>query len=76
MKYQLHECIEKLSMIFIGCNLNDLFRIKLICFYDPSRMLQLYEFMFTPGSSVLVVFNNYLLKDATDRSKISSDHHR
>ena len=67
---------KNLSMIIIGCNLNDLVRIKLICFYDPSRMLQLYEFMFTLGSSVLVVSNNYLLKDATDRSKISSDHHR
>ena len=55
---------RKKSMI-IGCNLNDLFGIKLI-FYDSSRIYKLFEF----------VFNNFLLIDATDRSKISSDHHR
>jgi len=27
-------------------------------------------------SSVLVVFNNFLISDATDISKITSDHHR
>ena len=36
-------------------------------------MLQLSEFKWTPRSSVLVVFNNVLLLDVTDRSKISSD---
>ena len=41
---------------------------------DPSRMLQLSEFVWTLRSSV--IFNNFLLIDATDRSKISSDQKR
>ena len=36
-------------------------------------MLQLSEFVWTLRSSVWLVFNNFLLIDATDRSKISSD---
>ena len=55
--------------------LNDLFRIKLICF-DQSRMLQLSEFVWTLRSSGLVVSNNCLLIDATDRSEINNDHNR
>ena len=39
-------------------------------------MLKLSEFVWTLRSSVLVVFNNFLLIDATDRSKISSDQKR
>jgi len=35
-------------------------------------MLHLSEFEWTLSSSVLVVFNNFLLIDATDRSKISN----
>ena len=60
----------------IGCN------IWMIClklkwlFYDPSWMLQLSEFVWSLRSSVWAVFNNFLLKDATDRSKISSDQKR
>ncbi len=57
----------------IGC-LHDLLEIKLI-FYGLSRMLHLSEFVWTLGSLVLVVFNNFLLiyaTHATDRSKISS----
>ena len=45
-------------------------------FYDPSWILQLSEFVWTHRSSVWVVFNNFLLINATDRSKISSNHHR
>ena len=45
-------------------------------FYDPSWMLQLSEFVWTLRSSVWVVFNNFLLLDATDRSKIRSDQKR
>ena len=41
--------------------------------YNPSWMLQLSEFVWTLRSSVWVIFNNFLLIDATDRSKISSD---
>ena len=44
--------------------------------YDPSWMLHLSEFVWTLRSSVWVVFNNFLLIDATDRSKISSDQKR
>ena len=54
--------------------LNDLFYIKLI-FYYPSWLLQLFEFVWTLCSSAWVV-NNFLLIDATDRSKISSDQKR
>ena len=44
--------------------------------YDPSWMLHLSEFVRTLRSSVLVVFNNFLLIDATARSMISSDQKR
>ena len=44
--------------------------------YDPSWMLHLSEFVWALRSSVWVVFNNFLLLDATDRSKISSDQKR
>ena len=40
-------------------------------FYDPSWMLQLSEFVWALRSSVWLVFNNFLLIDATDKSKIS-----
>ena len=39
-------------------------------------MLQLFEFVWALRSSVWIVFNNFLLIDATDRSKISSDQKR
>ena len=39
-------------------------------------MLHLSEFVLILRSSVLVVFNNFLLIDATDRSNISSDQKR
>ena len=39
-------------------------------------MLHLSEFVWTLRSSVLVVFNNFLLIGATDRSKISSNQKR
>ena len=60
----------------IGCN------IWMIClklnrfFYGLSRILHLPEFEWILRSSVWVVFNNFLLIDATDRSKISSDQKR
>ena len=58
------------------------FNISMICLilnwfvYDPSWMMHLSEFLRTLRSSVLVVFNNFLLIDATARSKISSDQKR
>ena len=39
-------------------------------------MLHFSEFVWTLRSSVLVVFNNFLLIDVTDRSKISSNQKR
>ena len=36
-------------------------------------MLQISEFVWALRSSVWIVFNNFLLIDATDKSKISSD---
>ena len=45
-------------------------------FSDPSWMLQIFEFVWALHSSVWIVFNNFLLIDATDRSKISSDQKR
>ena len=62
----MYECVEKKS-IFKGCN------IWMIClelnwsFYDPSRTLQLSEFVWTLRSSVWVVSDNFLLEDTTDR---------
>ena len=57
-------------------------RIWMIClklnwfFYDPSWKLQISEFVWTQRCSVWVVLNSFLLKDATERSKISSDQKR
>ena len=51
-----------------------MFEIKLI-FYGLSRMLQFSEFVFV-CYSVWDVFNNFLLIDPTDRSKISGDQKR
>ena len=45
-------------------------------FYGLSRMLHLSEFVWTLRSSVFAVFNNFLLIDATARSKIGSDQKR
>ena len=52
-----------------------MFEIILI-FYGLSRMLQFSQFVRTLPSSVWDFFNNFLLIDATDRSKISSDQKR
>ena len=60
----------------IGCN------IWMIClklnwyFYGLSRMFQLPQFVWVLRSSVWDVFINFLLIDATDRSKISGDQKR
>ena len=45
-------------------------------FYGLSRMLHLSEFVWTLRSTVLVVFNNFLLIDTTDKSQNSSDQKR
>ena len=45
-------------------------------FHDPSWMLLLSEFVWALCSLKWFVFNNFLLIDATDRSKISSDQKR
>ena len=60
----------------IVCNVW-MIRLELNWFvYDPSWMLQLSEFIWTLRSSVLVVFNNFFLIDATDRSNIISNQKR
>ena len=60
----------------IGCNIW-MICLKLNCFfYGLSRMLQFSQFVWALSYSVLVVFNNFLLIDATDRSKISCDQKR
>ena len=74
-KSTIYKCGERQSMT-IGCN------IWMIClllnrfFYGLSRILHLSEFVWILRSSVWVVFNNFLLIDATARSKISSDQKR
>ena len=52
-----------------------MFEIKLI-FYGLSSMLQFSEFEWALSYSIWDVFNNFLLLDATDRSKINSDQKR
>ena len=57
----------------IGCNI----WMKLNWFiYGLSRMLQFSQFVWTLSYLIWDVFNNFLLIDATDRSKISSDQKR
>jgi len=55
--------------------LKNLFEIKLI-FCSLSSMLQFSEFVWALSYSVWDIFKNFLLIDATDRSKISSDQKR
>ena len=45
-------------------------------FYDPRWMLQISEFVWLIRSLAWVVFNNFLLIDATDRTKNKSDQKR
>jgi len=56
--------------------LNDLFEIKLIFLRSKSYVAIFSICMGATNSSVWDVFNNFLLIDATDRSKISSDQKR
>ena len=60
----------------ISCNIWMLcLKLNWLC-YDPSPMLQLSEFVRNLCSSVWDVFNNFLIIDATDRRKISSNQKR
>ena len=52
-----------------------MFEIKLI-FYGLSRILQFSEFVWPLSYWIWDFFNNFLLIDTTDRSKISSDQKR
>ena len=49
---------------------------KIIDFLRSKSYHASFKFVWTLLSSVLVVFNNFLLIDATDKSKISSDQKR
>ena len=61
----IYECVEKQSMTIV-CNIWMISLELNWLFYDPSRMLQLSQFVWTLSSSVYVVFNYYLIRDATD----------
>ena len=75
MKHLLHTNASKKSMIK-SCNIWKMC-LELNWFvYDPSWMLHLSEFVWILRSSVWVVLNNFLLIDATNRSKIWSDQKR
>ena len=71
MNYQLYtNASKKICNIWLIC-------LEINWFvHDPSRILQLSEFLWTLRFSVWVDFNNFLLIDATDSIKISSHHHR
>ena len=53
-----------------------MFEIKLIFLPSTSRMLKFSQFVWTPCYSVRDDYNNFLLIDATDRSKISGHQKR
>ena len=57
----------------IGCNIWMICLILIWFFYGLSRMFQFPQFVWPLSYSAWNVFNNFLLIDATDRSKISSD---
>ena len=59
-----------------GCNIWMICLILIWFFYGLSRMFQLPQFVLALRSSVWDVFINFLLIDATDRSKIGSDQKR
>ena len=66
---------RKISMT-TGCNIWTICLKLNWLFYGLSRMLQFSQFVWTPCYSVWDVFNNFLLIDATDRSKIIRDQKR
>ena len=68
--------MRRKKSIIINCN-NWMIWLELNWFfYILSWILQFSEIVRTLRSSVWVVFNNFLLIDSTDRSKISSNPHR
>jgi len=75
MKYYLYTNASKNNRWLLFVIFNDFLELNWFL-YDPSWVLQLSEFVWTLRSSVLVVFNNFLLIDATDRSKISINKNR
>ena len=60
----------------LGCNIWMICLILIWFFYGLRRMFQLPQFVWALRSSVWDVFINFLLIDATDRSKIISDQKR
>ena len=60
----------------IGCNIWMFCLILIWFYYGLSRMFQLPQFVWALRSSVWGVFINFLLIDATDKSKISIDQKR
>ena len=76
MNYQLDIRMGRKKSMIIGCNIWMICLESNLFISDLSWMLHLSEFIWTLRSSIWVVFNNFLLIDATDRSKISSKQHR
>ena len=78
MKYQLFTNASKnnrwLQTTF--CNINDLFGIKLICLRSELNVASFWICMDAAFFGIWDVFNNFLLIDATDRSKIRIDQKR
>ena len=60
----------------IGCNIWMICLILIWFFYGLSRLFQLPQFVWALRSSVCDVLINFILLDATDRSKIRSDQKR
>ena len=60
----------------IGCNIWMICLILIWFFYGLRRMFQLPQFVWALRSSVWDVFINFLLIDATDRSKIRNNQKR
>ena len=75
MKYQLYTNTSKNYRCLLVV-ISEWFVLNKLMFSHPSWMFQHSEFVWTLRSSVWVVFNNFLLIDAADRTKISSDQNR
>ena len=72
MKYQLYTNASK-KYRWLLVVISEWFSWNELIFLRSELMLQLSEFLWTLRSSVWVFFNNFILRDATDRSKTRSD---
>jgi len=72
MKYQLYTNASK-KYRWLLVVISEWFSWNELIFLRSELMLQLSEFLWTPRSSVGVFFINFILIDATNRSKTRSD---